>query len=82
MSALKYEKHREISSPPQEGTNSILPSHALQNALQNQKLWIAISDRSPLGTGGCTSRKRASVAGQLHQGIVLKRAPYLREYLC
>jgi len=35
MSALKYEKHREISSPPQEGTNPILPSHALQNALQN-----------------------------------------------
>jgi hypothetical protein len=35
MSALKYETHREISSPPQVGTNSILPSHALQNALQN-----------------------------------------------
>jgi hypothetical protein len=35
MTALKYEKRREISSLPQEGTKSVLPFHALQNALQN-----------------------------------------------
>jgi hypothetical protein len=35
MTALEYEKQREISSAPQECTKSILQFHALQNALQN-----------------------------------------------
>jgi hypothetical protein len=72
MTTLKYEKHREISSPPQEGTKSILPFHALRNALQNWKLWITVSDRSALATGGRTSRMHASVVRSVAARFSLK----------